>query len=1096
MKLRLLHFGSIFCALFLVNGFAYAQIPQDTVLDTYTGQTEITAKRRITLKSGFRIPAGKKVRIFTGAGFGTWRAIASNPSADQNYILTRVFKKPGIKDDAAAGSNGYKTSEVNQSIQYFDGLGRPLQTVTVQGSPSFADVVQPVVYDAFGREAVKYQPYAIGSNGGGYRGSGVTEQGAFYTTPPAGIAATANAYGVTVFESSPLNRVLEQGAPGAAWQPVSGNSTGHTQKIEYGTNAAEVKLWVVNATGASASSNYAAGTLYKTTTKDENWVAADLKAGTVDEYKDFEGRVVLKRVWESDAQGLSTYYVYDDLGNLRYVLPPGVGSISTFSESDDVYKQFIYGYHYDGRKRLVEKKIPGKGQESMVYNTLDQVILTRDANQGAGQWLFTKYDAFGRVVSSGIYSGENDRTTLQGVVNAQTVLWEKRVAGGIGYDNLSFPQVSSISSYHVINYYDDYSFPENTFGEPSGSQMKGDRVKSLLTGTKVTTLGTANMLLSVHYYDDEGRVIQSKSENHLGGKDIIDNTYNFAGELTASTRSHTTGSTTTEIANRYFYDHMGRKIATLENINNKGEVVLSQLDYTETGQLLKKQLHSTDSGSNYLQHTDYAYNERGWLNKATGKEFNLQLKYTEGDVPQWNGNISGQVWGRGEGKFDNTFKYSYDKLNRLTGAVSPGLGENIIYDVMGNIKMLNREGQAINNYSGYTGNQLTKIEGATNSTYSYDSNGNLITDSGKGITLTYNYLNLPEKVTGNKTLSYTYDATGNKLRKTSGSEVTDYIGGIQHKTDGSIDFIATEEGLARNNGGTYSYEYNLSDHLGNVRYSFNKHPVTGLIQQIQSDDYYAFGLRKVVSAGTNKYLYNKKELQEELEEYDYGARFYDPVIGRFTAIDPVAEHFPWMTSYQYGSNDPIKNIDLDGLEGLPFTFFFESTSMVPKLAPLAEAGAKYSAENITKAGGEFSGKTLESFRRGNATEAEQLSKNGLEKNYKPIKETDPKTGQEGKTIPDAFKNEGESTVEIKDVKNQSFTKQLRMQEKYSNDNGYSPELIINKGARLSEPLKKSSFIIKTYQISPTLKVDNVKVVSPVLVPQGNKPKPLDPNLML
>ncbi|KIO74736.1 hypothetical protein TH53_24730, partial [Pedobacter lusitanus] len=191
--------------------------------------------------------------------------------------------------------------------------------------------MQPVVYDAFGREAVKYQPYAIGSNGGGYRGSGVTEQGAFYTTPPAGIAATANAYGVTVFESSPLNRVLEQGAPGAAWQPVSGNSTGHTQKIEYGTNAAEVKLWVVNATGASASSNYAAGTLYKTTTKDENWVAADLKAGTVDEYKDFEGRVVLKRVWESDAQGLSTYYVYDDLGNLRYVLPPGVGSISTFS---------------------------------------------------------------------------------------------------------------------------------------------------------------------------------------------------------------------------------------------------------------------------------------------------------------------------------------------------------------------------------------------------------------------------------------------------------------------------------------------------------------------------------------------------------------------------------------------------------------------------------------------------------------------------------------------------------------------------------------------------------------------------------------------
>jgi len=129
--------------------------------------------------------------------------------------------------------------------------------------------------------------------------------------------------------------------------------------------------------------------------------------------------------------------------------------------------------------------------------------------------------------------------------------------------------------------------------------------------------------------------------------------------------------------------------------------------------------------------------------------------------------------------------------------------------------------------------------------------------------------------------------------------------------DGPISFIQTEEGRVLNSGGTYHYEYSLTDHLGNERVTYD----TYLNQVAQQDDYYPFGME--ISSGTivspkNEYLYNKKELQEDLHQYDYGARFYDPVITRWNVIDPYAEKSRRFSPYNYVENNPIRNIDLDG----------------------------------------------------------------------------------------------------------------------------------------------------------------------------------------
>jgi RHS repeat-associated protein len=309
-------------------------------------------------------------------------------------------------------------------------------------------------------------------------------------------------------------------------------------------------------------------------------------------------------------------------------------------------------------------------------------------------------------------------------------------------------------------------------------------------------------------------------------------------------------------------------------------------------------------------------------------------------MKQYNGNISSAIWqgkvpsGSGITQSQQSYDYTYDRLNRLTvaGFTTPNLtgqyNEVIGYDVMGNIKTLNRyKGNAVTpvdklvyTYENSNGsNRLLSVEDQSGSdigqlngltTYTNDVNGNLKIDS--------NHLNLPQTVTkagtGAGTITYIYDATGKKLRKVLTGANRDYVSGIEYDNGGAIAFIQTEEGRARPNGSGYFYDYLLKDHLGNTRVIIGQDGVVS-----QQTDYYAFGMEmnrgiNVTASPDNKYKYNGKELQEELgmNQYDYGARFYDPVIARWTTIDPLAEKSRRWSPYNYAINNPLRFIDPDG----------------------------------------------------------------------------------------------------------------------------------------------------------------------------------------
>ena len=483
-------------------------------------------------------------------------------------------------------------------------------------------------------------------------------------------------------------------------------------------------------------------------------------------------------------------------------------------------------------------------------------------------------------------------------------------------------------------------FPTSQFTNDTSGYSKGS-----LTGSAVTVSGSSTKIYKGYYYDVKGRVTKVVQNNLLGGYDVTNTVYTFTGQPATVTHSHTASgkSTRTEVYT-YSYDHADR-VSKVEHTLGGTKITLADYTYDSFGRLSTKSLHG--SAANKLT---YAYNLRSWLTGITSTRFTQNLYYNTGvGTARYNGNISSMTWKSGNESTVRGYKFTYDGLDRMLNATygeTAGIStnanrfsENVTgYDKNGNIKGLQRYGQLSSTAYGMidnltltlNGNQLNRVDDAVTASaynggfefknganaadeYSYDANGNLTKDLNKGISgITYNFLNLPNVVTfsDGSTITYTYGADGTKLRTVhkigSTTTTTDYCGNVVYE-NGVQKLLLTEEGYVTLSDS--KYHYYLKDHQGNNRVVISQ---SGTVEE--TNHYYPFGGAFASTSNVQPYKYNGKELDSKkgLNWYDYGARHYDAALGRFTTNDRLAEKYYSMSPYQYGANNPVNNIDVNG----------------------------------------------------------------------------------------------------------------------------------------------------------------------------------------
>ena len=681
----------------------------------------------------------------------------------------------------------------NVSYQFYDGMGRPYQTATNGLGSSGTYLYIHKGYDGYERISKEWFP-VIGNSE-----SSLMDEDA--------VRSLSNSqyndeytYKETAYDA--LDRVVSINKGGKDWIGKSVNQ-------EYVTNDMDklkVKHYLApmdNSYSLKQDECYTAGTLSGVKTTDED-------GHTLIVFSDLLGQKILER---RDGNN-DTYYVYNDLGQLRYVLSPDY--------QNHGYKAILaYEYRYDERGRVIKKMLPGCEYIQYWYDKDDRLTFMQDANlRSHGKYRFMLYDNLNRLCVQGL-CGSCNRSFTNGC-ECPTLTCCKGSAGFLGTDYvLSQPGLIDNATLEAVSYYDNYDFLSgNGSGSfPSLSASSGANATGLKTGAIVQT-SNGSYIYSAIYYDSKGLPIETRRawNNYI---EISKNGYTFTDQPSISYYELQKDNETmikTTLANSYNTYNDKVETANLSVVSNTGIAKTKNIavyQYDDLGRV--ENIKRSDTAGDIT----YAYNLRGWTTDITGKGFCEKLYYTDGPgTPCYNGNISSQQW-----KADNEtdmrgYKFSYDGLNRLTTAVygeredmsnHPNRYDEYVleYTANGAIKHMQRWGKKNDGVYGkidnleitHTGNQLSTVTddalpvlydgkydfkdntvSVTGAEYQYNGNGSLVSDANKGIAnIDYDNNNMPRRIqfTNGNVTEYIYSAGGEKLRtihRTAVANVTVPVG--------------------------------------------------------------------------------------------------------------------------------------------------------------------------------------------------------------------------------------------------------------------------------------------------------------------------------
>lgn len=266
---------------------------------------------------------------------------------------------------------------------------------------------------------------------------------------------------------------------------------------------------------------------------------------------------------------------------------------------------------------------------------------------------------------------------------------------------------------------------------------------------------------------------------------------------------------------------------------------------------------------------------------------------------------------------DQTFQY--DELNRLVSASGPYGGATFAYDAIGNLTCNAIYGQcsaANPNYSYPPSGSLTAkphaVSHAGADTFTYDANGNML--SGAGRTFTYDPENRPLSISTNQGVTdFVYNSDGMRVIKTTGAATTTYVGKFYECTDGQCTkyILAGDQRIARRAVGSNEVLYYHADHLGSGSVVTNS-----AAARVLHLSYYPFGKTRLQEGSVDiPHKYTGQELDDSTDLYYYGARYYDPVLGRFIQADRLVPNFAdpqSLNRYTYARGNPVLYTDPEG----------------------------------------------------------------------------------------------------------------------------------------------------------------------------------------